>query len=125
MKPEIWGLQLKNMILKTYDSHGNFQSLSPARISQKKNNFNETNFERGRNRKMPIRKSQQSQSAPDNGKSRGVFKLMLARQRSKPIKSMRRFFEPIRGRTRSMGLKTHFSGTACGKSRMQIALTFI
>ena len=53
---------------KGRDLHKYFQSLSPARISQKKNNFNETNFERGRNRKMPNRKSQQSQSAPDNGK---------------------------------------------------------
>ena len=53
---------------KDRDSQKYFQSLSPARISQKKNNFNETNFERGRNRKMPNRKSQQSQSAPDNGK---------------------------------------------------------
>ena len=76
------------MILITYGLHEHFKSLSPARISQKKNNFNETNFERGRNRKMPNRKSQQSQSAPDNGKSRELFKLMLARQLSKPIKTM-------------------------------------
>ena len=57
------------MIFKDRHSRKYFQSLSPARISQKKNNFNETNFERGRNRKMPNRKSQQSQSAPDNGKT--------------------------------------------------------
>ena len=61
------------MIFKGRDSQKYFQSLSPARISQKKNNFNETNFERGRNRKMPNRKSQQSQSAPDNGKSQLIM----------------------------------------------------
>ena len=64
------------MIFKGRDSQKYFQSLSPARISQKKNNFNETNFERGRNRKMPNRKSQQSQSAPDNGKSQ-FFRVMI------------------------------------------------
>ena len=61
------------MIFKGRDSQKYFQSLSPARISQKKNNFNETNFERGRNRKMPNRKSQQTQSAPDNGKSQLIM----------------------------------------------------
>ena len=63
------------MIFKGRDSQKYFQSLSPARISQKKNNFNETNFERGRNRKMPNRKSQQSQSAPDNGKINQLFSI--------------------------------------------------
>lgn len=73
------------MIFKANDLHEYLQSLSPARISQKKNNFNETNFERGRNRKMPNRKSQQSQSAPDNGKGLAGLGSMVHGVHDRPI----------------------------------------
>ena len=60
---------LKDIIWKENELFKPFKSLSPARISQKKNNFNESHFERGRNRKLSMlnKQAQQSKSAPDNG----------------------------------------------------------